>query len=24
LFVTAVDQLDQKPYHGRVYAIPNN
>ena len=24
LFVTAVDQLDQKPYQGKVYAVGNN
>jgi gluconolactonase len=24
LFVTAVDQLDAKPYHGKVYAVGNN
>jgi gluconolactonase len=24
LYVTAVDELDRKPYHGKVYAIANN
>jgi gluconolactonase len=24
LYVTALDQLDKSPYHGKVYAIPNN
>jgi len=24
LYVTAVDQLDKAPYHGKVYAIGNN
>jgi len=23
LYVTAVDQLDQPPYHGKVYAVAN-
>jgi sugar lactone lactonase YvrE len=24
LYVTAVDQIDKSPYHGKVYSIPNN
>jgi gluconolactonase len=23
LYVTAVDQIDQSPFHGKVYSIPN-
>ena len=24
VYVTALDQLDKSPYHGKVYSIPNN
>jgi len=23
LYVTALDQLDKPPYHGKIYAVPN-